>query len=89
MLWLCLFLPHLPLEVYTRGDAAGEPLAILSGGPGRHRPLAACNTRAWALGVRPGMTCAAACALLPELQVLPRDEPGEAAALRRTAAWAG
>jgi protein ImuB len=89
MLWLCLFLPRLPLEIYTRGDPAHEPLAILNGGLGGRRTLTACNARAWSLGVRPGMSCAAAYALLPGLRVLPRDEPEERAALERVAAWAG
>ncbi len=49
----------------------------------------ACNTRARNLGVRPGMTCSAALALLPELRVFPRDEQEEAAMLKHIAAWAG
>jgi protein ImuB len=88
-LWLCLSVPHLPLEIYTRGDFGHEPLAILNGGPGRYRTLVACNPPALALGVRPGMTRAAAHALLPGLRILPRDESEEKLALERIAAWAG
>ena len=87
MLWLCLRLPRLPLEVRSRAmRRGGPPLAVAD--PQRGRVVAA-DGRARACGVRPGMGLAAARALCAGLRVLPRDPDAEAEALARLAAWAG
>ncbi|MDD5329715.1 MAG: DNA polymerase Y family protein [Sulfuricella sp.] len=83
MLWLSLYFPHLPLEIFPQG-AVLEPLAVADG-----RLVLNCNREAEAAGVRPGMAVSAAAALAPQLRFRRRDEAAEAAALSRLAAWAG
>jgi len=82
MLWLAVHFPHLPLEALLRGHASPEPWAVFDG-----RSVLACDARAQALGVCAGMGLAAAWALAPQLQVRPRDESAERAALEGIAAW--
>ncbi|MBI5016784.1 MAG: DNA polymerase Y family protein [Deltaproteobacteria bacterium] len=88
MLWLCLHLPHLSVEVFTRGAAAPGPLVVVAG-RGRRRSVVAVNLGAAAAGIRPGMALGAACGLVPELVVRERDEGAEAGALAALAGWAG
>jgi protein ImuB len=86
MLWLCLNLPRLPIEVFLRADASPDPLVITSGGNG---PLiVACDQRAAAAGIRDGMSLSAAYALLPELNARTRDTRAEQGCLEATALWA-
>lgn len=82
MLWLCLYLPELPLTVFTRAADAALPFAVAEG-----RELLAINAAARSGGVCPGMTLAAAGALLPELQHRERRRESEARALKQLAAW--
>ena len=89
MLWLCLHLPDLALEVFTRGASAADPLIVVYGRGGRKRRVAICNAAARCRGIRPGMDLNAAYALVGALQVCERDEESEHAALDRLAAWAG
>lgn len=84
MLWLSLYFPRLPLEVFPQGGAAPEPLAIADG-----RLVLSCNREAKGLGIGPGMAVSAAAALAPQLRVRKRDEAAEAAVLARLAGWAG
>ncbi|KAB7627641.1 Y-family DNA polymerase [Alkalilimnicola sp. S0819] len=79
MLWLALYLPALPLEVHTRGQAQDTPLAVLEQG----RVLLANEPT-----VRPGLGRNAALALSPELQLKVRDGRAEADALARLSDWA-
>lgn len=88
MLWLCIHLPNLPLEVLTRGGPANGPLAV-SDGQGRNPLILACNGEAKALGVRAGMALGAALALASALRVSQREPEAEEAALGNVAAWAG
>jgi protein ImuB len=84
-LWLCLYLPQLPLE------ASG-------GDPGTHRAVAAragrtsvillCDEAARQHGVQPGMPVNAALALVPELAIRARKPEREREALRALATWA-
>jgi protein ImuB len=85
MLWLALNLPNLALEVFPpRPDA--EPFVVCSQGS---RPgVLAADGRAQALGIAPGMTVAAACALAPRLAVQRRSTHRETEALEGIATWA-
>jgi protein ImuB len=86
MLWACLHFPLLALETIARGDAGDRALAIAAG---ETRPrVVALNALARRAGVRPGMAVAAALALLPGLEVYPRNPVAEAQALREIAQWA-
>lgn len=87
MLWLALHLPHLPLEISTRGHPAPTPLVIASSAKASAE-IFACNGPALEHGIEPGTTAAAAWALASELRVLARDESAERAAIERVAAWA-
>jgi hypothetical protein len=88
MLWLCLHLPLLPLEVFTRGALAPGPLAVAED-HGTRRTVCLASPEAEAAGVRAGMDLAAAQALAPELAVRGRDDTAEAQALAAVASWAG
>ena len=77
-------LPHLPLELFSRGWQPAEPFAVIA----RQR-LIDCDRKALARGLHPGMGLSAAMALVPQLRVRERDPSGETEALLGVAAWAG
>jgi protein ImuB len=81
MLWIAISLPQLPLEIF--GAPTPEPCAIAQDGR-----ILACDARAAARGVAPGLAFAAACALVPKLTVRARDPAGETEALLGLAGWA-
>jgi protein ImuB len=81
MQWIAIHLPQLPLEIC--GLPTPEPCAITHGGC-----VLACDPRAAARGVRPGLAIPAACALVPNLIVRERDPAGETEALIGLAGWA-
>jgi protein ImuB len=91
MLWACLLLESLPLDVFARGrsvvpDAAAVPFAVTTGG---HYPrIVATDTAAEAAGIGAGMPVATAYALAPDLVLRERDPGTEAAALAAFATWA-
>lgn len=87
-LWLCLYLPWLPLEACRPDLTSGTPLAIYLE-DGRRTHIVTPNAPAAALGVRPGMPVNSALALVPDLVLESRNETGEVAALARLASWAG
>lgn len=87
MLWLALFFPQLPLETGTRSQEASWPVVVASSPQGA-ATVVACNARARAAGIHPGLGVSAAWALVPDLHVLARDETAERAALARIAATA-
>ncbi len=86
-LWLCLYFPHLSLEVVTRGTADAAPVAIIEG-DGSHCRIRARSRAAAAAGVKTGQKLSAAQGLLPSLQTHRRDSARETRALRQMAAWA-
>jgi protein ImuB len=86
MLWLCLDFHRLPLELYLR---AGEPPdALVIAGGGNRPQVIACDARAQAAGIRPGMALSAAYALSSRILVRVRDSAEELRALEATALWA-
>src|SRR5262245_26122289 len=92
MLWLCLGLPSLPLEIFTRASCAdnrgrGAPLVVRAG-QGRSQTVLLPDAGAHAAGVRAGMPLAAAHALVAGLRTVQRDPIAEQAALERLAGWA-
>jgi len=88
MLWLCIHLPRLAVEVVSRGGSVRGPF-VVAAGSGTRQVVAAASPDAEATGLRPGMPLRAAHALVPGLSVFRRDEAAEAEALTRVAAWAG
>jgi protein ImuB len=87
MLWLALYLPRLPLEVFTRGRQHAGPLAIVESVGGREQ-VSRCNVAAQACGIRAGLALPAALALYGDLAVQRRDRARERQALDSLAAWA-
>jgi protein ImuB len=87
-LWLAIYLPELPLEALCRGGAGGDPLVVIGDHSARAEVIVA-DDEAKAAGVRAGMPFTAACALVPVIRALRRDETEEAAALEGLALWSG
>lgn len=85
-LWLCIYLPALPLEALSDDDA---PLAqaVFEDHQGMRRVLLA-SGEALAAGIVPGLSVNAALALLPALRLLERDTVRERQALKKLAGWA-
>jgi protein ImuB len=85
-LWLHLHLPQLPLEVLTRGSDTARACVLVDGASRRSRILLT-NARAAALGIRAGMSLAAAHAMA-ELTVIERQAHAERQALEQICQWA-
>ncbi len=83
-LWLCLYLPRLPLEVSARA-ATDAPLALLADRASRP-VIFLCNDAATRCGVRPGIPVNAALALAPSLEVACREPEREQQVLHELAA---
>ena len=86
MLWACLRLPSLPLDVYARAaatEALQRPFVVSSGG--RSPQVVAANVPARASGIRRGQLISAALALVPEIVLRKRDLDAENAALAEIA----
>ena len=81
--WIALYLPNLPLEALTRALATPEPQAVAE-----HHRIVACDAKAAARGVRPGLSTAAASALARALAVHPRNAAEETECLLGLAGWA-
>jgi protein ImuB len=87
MLWLGLYFPQLPLEIFVRGRQQAGALAIVEQPGGRER-ISRCNVAAQAYGVRPGVSLPAALSLCAGLSVQLRDRARERQALDGLALWA-
>jgi len=85
-LWLCIYLPVLPLEALGRQQQA-TARAVLGEEQGIRRVMLV-NEKAAAAGIRAGLSVNAALSLLPGLQLEMRDLRQEEQALKRLASWA-
>ena len=82
MLWACVLLPSLPLDVFVRATATSDaptPFIVTSGG--HHPRVVAANAAALAAGIRRDRLVSAALALVPEVVMRERDVAAEEAAL--------
>lgn len=87
-LWLCVYLPQLPLEVYVR--AQPDPGALVVHDGHAHAPcVIAVTAMARVGGVQVGMRLEAAHALCAGLRVRIRDAAAEQRLLYNFAAWCG
>jgi protein ImuB len=89
MLWACLLLQSLSLDVFARAlppTEAAQPFAIATGG--RTPRIVSANAAAHAAGIRPGQLVSASLALAPELVLRDRNPGTEADALAAVATWA-
>src|SRR4029453_10302526 len=89
MLWACLLLPSLPLDVFARSlspaDAA-RPFAVTTGG---HYPrIVAANAAALDAAIAPKQLVSASLVLAPDIVLRDRDLELECAALAGVATWA-
>jgi protein ImuB len=87
MLWLAIRLPHLALDLLTRGQGRNRIPIALSAIIERRERIVDCNPAALSGGIKPGMPVTAALGLRDDLQVVVRDEEAEQQALQRLAAW--
>lgn len=85
-LWLGIYLPALPLQALSGGNAK-EAAAVFEDQEGIRRILLA-DKRARAAGIVPGLAVNAALALLPTLNLLQRNRQRERQALESLAVWA-
>ncbi|MDH5649821.1 MAG: DNA polymerase Y family protein, partial [Gammaproteobacteria bacterium] len=88
MLWLCLHLPQLPLDIFTRATPADGACAV-SDRHGSQQTLLVCNEAAHRLGIKAGMTLGAAYALSDSLHVYVRNTAAEDKTLKQLATWCG
>lgn len=86
--WLCLYFPHLPLEVYAGVVASTQHPLVIASETGPRAEVVDLNRAARVHGLHIGMSIAAASAVVPSLQIRVRDSAAEATALRGLAAWA-
>ena len=85
--WLAIRLPHLVLDLHTRGQRERRIPVAVSDVVQRRERIIDCNPAARAGGVAPGMLLTAARSVLGELHVVQRDLAAERRALERLAAW--
>lgn len=87
MLWICLYLPDLPIQIVERSVFVKRPI-VVSEGP-QNRPLVYRGNRlAVDLGIHDGMPVAAANVLALDLYIVARDTRKETDALEQIACWA-
>jgi protein ImuB len=84
--WLCIHVPQLPLDIFSRTGNEQQPLAVSD--DGRRTCVLFCNARAQQYGVSPGMPVTAARALVHGLVVHAIDRKAGQEALRSLADWA-
>ncbi len=87
-LWLALHVRQLPLTAVSQHALSGEqarPVVVIDGADRQQRVLQV-DARARALGVRPGMSLAAALAVDAQIDARPRDLALERALIERLAA---
>jgi len=82
-LWLCIYLPALPLEAIL---STTEAAAVFEDQQGIRKILLA-NAKASAAGIGPGLSVNAALALMPALQLKERNPIREAQVLKGLAEW--
>jgi protein ImuB len=87
-LWLCLWLPQLPLDALASGGEAEDGPACVLEGEGSAQRVVAVNDAAVRHGIRPGLGLNAALALWPGVRLQARQPAAEAALLERLARWA-
>src|SRR5437762_2313394 len=85
MLWICLHLPHLAIELRQLPDIA--PIAITDGA-GAKRVLIDSNTSAQELQIYKGMDVPSALLREPQLRLIERSKADERRGVTALASWA-
>jgi len=86
-LWLCLWLPQLPLDALATGEDAPDAPACVVEGEGSAQRVIAASGAAVRHGIRAGLGLNAALALCPGVRLHMRQPAAEAALLERLARW--
>jgi protein ImuB len=86
-LWLCLWLPQLPLDALASGEDARDTAACVVEGEGSAQRVVAASGPAVRHGIRAGLALNAALALWPGVRLHARQPAAEAALLERLARW--
>ena len=86
MLWLCLKLNRLPIEVFAKHTKDSIELAIIT--EDRHPKVLACNSKAADLGVKSGMNLSMLYEITPNITLCKRRYYAELAKLQEIATWA-
>ena len=84
MLWACLLLPSLSLDVFARAAPRNARAFVVASG-GHHPRVVAANAAAAAAGIRRNQLVSAAFALAPDVLMRDRDVAAEEQALRDVA----
>ena len=85
-----IWLPHLAIERWAKGNGAAPDLAVVLTVEGTHGPVIHAVTKTAAeRGAMPGARLTDARALDPTLIAVPADPEGDAALLAKLAKWAG
>ena len=85
MLWACLYLPRLPIELREPRDAG---VAAVTDQHGSRRYLIACNDMAQNAGLHHDMDATTALACMPSVLLIKRSPVQEKRALNALASWA-
>ncbi|MFT3809861.1 MAG: DNA polymerase Y family protein [Micropepsaceae bacterium] len=86
--YLALWFPFFPAERQKRYCGVQDEPLVLAGKAGNALHLTAVSRLAAGLGITPGIALADARASFPQLNVVDADREGDAALLRKLAAWA-
>ena len=86
MLWICIYLPRLPLEVFTQKKQQGA--LVVEEKSNRSRQVLLANTQASEAGINIGSSIATALSLVSTLSIKKKDEAAEWQALEQLATWA-
>src|SRR5438874_13115868 len=81
MLWIALYLPDLSLQLASRATLSAAAPVVIFDGPANRPVVFSANAAARVAGVSINMSLAAACALVTDLQTLPRAIHKDDAAL--------
>jgi len=86
MLWICIYLPRLPLEVFTQKKQHGA--LVVEEKSNHRRQVLLANTKAHEAGINIGSSISTALSLVSTLSIKKKDEAAEWQALEQLATWA-
>ena len=86
MLWICIYLPLLPLEVFTQKKQQGA--LVVEEKSNHRRQVLLANAEAYEAGINIGSSISTALSLASTLSIKKKDEAAEWQALEQLATWA-
>ena len=88
VLWMALYFPDLPLEVFLSGESSVSQSLVITVNNGGRETVSRCNALASEAGIHAGMLLGAALVLDDSIRVIARDPQREQQALSELANWA-